>query len=153
MTKSARAKAFLAWSLAALPLAGPAAAVVCTVPGSRPTIQAAVDDGGCTEIVLSAQTYAESVAIPRSLVLHGPAAGGARLAGSLVATGYTVLALSHLAIESGCPDPPLLAKAGAKIEGQAVDVRRSPGLACPGPLFADGFESGNLGAWSTAIPP
>ena len=47
-------------------------AAVCTVPSTpHPTIQDAVDDLICTEVVLTAQTFVEAVAIDRSLELRG----------------------------------------------------------------------------------
>ena len=43
----------------------------CTVPGSHPTIQAAVDDVACESIALTATDYAETVIVTRSLTLTG----------------------------------------------------------------------------------
>jgi hypothetical protein len=56
--------------LTAMP--GVALAVTCQVPADRPTIQAAVDDPACTDIVLVSQVYTESVSITRSLLMFGP---------------------------------------------------------------------------------
>ena len=54
-----------------------ATAAVCTVPSApHPTIQEAVDDVGCTEIVIAAGTYAESVGIDRSLTVSGASTTG-----------------------------------------------------------------------------
>ena len=54
---------------------GEALAVTCTVPGSHPTIQAAVNDGSCSTINVAPGTYPENVIIPRSLILNGAQAG------------------------------------------------------------------------------
>ena len=58
--------------LAVMVCTGTAAADVCTVPSApHPTLQAAVDDAYCAEIVLAAQTFVESVVVARDLTLRG----------------------------------------------------------------------------------
>lgn len=53
-----------------------AQAAVCKVPDmAHPTIQKAVDDAACTDIVLGAQVYTEQVSIGRSLTLRGAGPG------------------------------------------------------------------------------
>ena len=52
-----------------------AAGPVCTVPGTYATIQAAVNDAGCTTINVAAGTYTENVTIPRALILNGAKVG------------------------------------------------------------------------------
>lgn len=47
----------------------------CNVPSDYPTIQAAVNDVGCTTISVAAGTYAESLTIARPVDLRGPNAG------------------------------------------------------------------------------
>ena len=47
----------------------------CNVPADYATIQAAVNDAGCTTINVSPGTYAENVSIPRAVTLRGPNAG------------------------------------------------------------------------------
>jgi hypothetical protein len=52
-----------------------AALAVCTVPGSHPTIQSAVNDPTCATINVAAGTYNEQVQINRTLTLRGAQAG------------------------------------------------------------------------------
>ncbi|MFZ0545582.1 MAG: choice-of-anchor Q domain-containing protein [Candidatus Promineifilaceae bacterium] len=47
------------------------AAGVCAVPGTHPTIQAAVFDTGCTTINVAAGTFGETVSITRSVTIIG----------------------------------------------------------------------------------
>lgn len=85
--------AVMAVSLA-LGLFGPTVALAtvggptCFVPGDYSTIQAAIDDAGCTTINVAAGTYPEHVNIYRSLVLNGANAGtagnGVRLPESVI---------------------------------------------------------------------
>jgi hypothetical protein len=56
-----------AFSLIAIPLQ----ATVCNVPADHPTIQSAVNDPSCTEIVVAPGTYPENVMINRQLTLSG----------------------------------------------------------------------------------
>ena len=57
-----------------------AAGPTCTVPGTYSTIQAAVNDPGCTTInVVAPGSYSESVTIGRPLTLNGPNAGASAL--------------------------------------------------------------------------
>lgn len=62
-----------------LAVGGRALAVVggptCNVPTDYSTIQAAVNDNGCTTIKVAAGTYSENVTIGRSLTLKGSKAG------------------------------------------------------------------------------
>src|SRR5437762_1942189 len=48
---------------------------VCNVPADYATIQAAINDAGCTTINVAAGVYAEQVQIPRTLTLNGARAG------------------------------------------------------------------------------
>src|SRR5688572_22770565 len=54
---------------------GTAWAAPCTVPGTHPTIQAAVNDVACDPIDVAPGNYPENVVIPRSLTLNGAQAG------------------------------------------------------------------------------
>src|SRR6267142_4761853 len=48
---------------------------ICSVPGDYSTIQAAVNDPGCTTINVAAGTYVENVTINRTVTLNGAQAG------------------------------------------------------------------------------
>jgi hypothetical protein len=67
---------------------GTAEAATCNVPADYTTIQEAVNVPGCTTVNVAAGTYAESVNIPRAVILNGPNAGskgsGARGAEAIV---------------------------------------------------------------------
>jgi nitrous oxidase accessory protein NosD len=131
--------------------AGPIAAAVCSVPSAaHGTIQAAVDDSGCTEIQLQAGTYAEAVVIPRSLTLRGDAGGGTLIEGQVLATAGQ-LEISDLDINGlgSTYSEALGSSGGAEVSALNVVVRN--GMA-ESPLFADGFESADTSAWSTATP-
>ncbi len=139
-----------------LALASPLRAQTCTVPGSHATIQEAIDDPACTTITLSAQTYAESIVIPRSLTLAGPGAGGAIVQGLvLVAGAGTQVTLQDLRVENGCFPSALRTVSGAEVIGTNLEVERLAALPCPPPpgsIFADGFEPGDTSAWSATVP-
>ncbi len=122
---------------------GMALAVTCQVPSDRPTIQAAVDDATCTDIVLQNQIYAESVSIDRSLLLFGPAGGNAVIRGAVSVEGNSVLAmLADFSIENGCSAPGLAAMQSAEIQAEGVAVQSSAQFGCNDGqvLFSNGFE-------------
>ncbi len=133
-------------------------AAVCTVPsGSYPTIQSAVDDPGCTEILLAAQTFVEPVVIARDLIMSGASSSATVLEGRVVVEGATTQAeLHHLTVDAsapavaGCYPVALLARGGAELAAHAVVVVNGGGDACA--IFRDGFESGDTAAWSTTMP-
>lgn len=131
----------------------PVVAVICSVPGTYPTIQEAVDDLACTQVDLADQTYAESVLIPRSLTVAGT--GASIIEGRVLALGLgTQLDLVDLTIQNGCSPEALEVERGAQAQGTNLTVVRSGALPCPAfaGLFADGFESGDTSAWSTTVP-
>ncbi len=132
-------------------LTSPLHAQNCTVPGSHATIQEAIDDKTCVTITLSAQVYAESIVIPRSLTLAGPAAGGAIVQGLVMMAGSgTEVGLQDLRVENGCVPNALRTISGATMTATNLEVERSAALPCPETadfIFADGFESGGTTAW------
>ena len=134
----------------------PLAAQTCTVPGSHATIQEAADDPSCAIVDLAAQTYPESIVIRRSLTLAGPGSGGAVVQGLVLISGATTEAtLQDLRVENGCIPDALRTSGGAKLTGENMEVERSSTLPCPltaDTIFANGFESGNTGAWSNTSP-
>ncbi len=135
-------------------LSPPLLAQTCTVPGSHLRIQAAIYDPTCTTITLAAQTYAESLEVFRSVSLAGPAAGGAVIQGQIRAVGSTTqVTLQDLQVENGCTPNALLPVDGAWITGVNLRVEQSVAQPCPpSPLiFRDGFESGDISAWSGVV--
>lgn len=127
---------------------------VCSVPSvAHASIQAAVDDAACTEIVLAAQVFSESVAVSRSLVLRGDSSATTVIKGRVTVTGDTTeAALQNLQVDGGgCFSVALDVGGGAQVTSQQdVVVINAAGGECP--IFLDGFESGNTSAWSSTSP-
>ena len=141
-----------------LPCAPPVAADVCQVPsGTYPTIQAAVGAPICTEIVLAAQTFEESVVIARNLVIGGASAATTVIEGRLlVQGGSTVVSLEDLTVNgsasgvAGTFTEALHVADGAELSGSNIVVLNA--MIDQRSIFDDGFESGNTTAWSTTVP-
>ena len=134
--------------------ASSALADVCVVPSApHPTVQAAVDDAACTEIVLLAQVIAESVAISRSLLLRGGSSATTAILGQVTVTGNsTEVTLQDLKVDGGgCSPVALDVAGGAQVTSQSdiVVVNTTEG---PCPIFANGFESGDTYGWSRTVP-
>jgi hypothetical protein len=127
---------------------------VCSVPSvPHPTVQAAVDDAACTEIVLAAQVLAESVAVSRSLLLRGDSSATTVILGQVTVTGDTTeVTLQDLQVDGGgCFSVALDVGGGAQVTSQQdVVVTNAAGEECP--IFLDGFESGDTSAWSNTVP-
>jgi len=121
----------------------PAAAATCNVPSTpHPTIQAAIDDVGCTEIVVAAGTFTETPLIDRTLSLEGAGSDQSFIQGLVeVSAGTVELNGLHIAAVNEA----LWAHSGAEVSGFDLEVVN--GLV-ETPLFADGFEDGTTGAWS-----
>jgi len=133
----------------------PVVAITCTVPGSHPTIQGAVNDPACTQIDLADQAYSESISVSRPLTIRGPGAGTATLEGWVRVVGSTTLVtLENLQVRNGCQPEALSVAAGAQVESTGLKVVRSAALPCPEltTIFTDGFESGDTSAWSFTVP-
>lgn len=130
-------------AVASLGFASVGAAGNCTVPGTHPTIQAAIDDPGCATIDLLPQTYFEHLEIDRSLTLAGPPGNGAMVQGQVNLTGIsTVVALSDFSIVSGCESGTLRVVGGSEMTGSGLSVLFSSSEPCaPGLLYLDGFEN------------
>ena len=132
-------------------------AEVCQVPsGTHPTIQAAVDDGDCTEIVLAAQLFVESVLIPRGVTIRGSSQSTSTIAGQVtVQGGTTQVTLEDLTVDAtvqgvgGTVDTALQAAGGAELITNSVVVRNS--AVDLWTVFMDGFESGDTSAWSATV--
>jgi hypothetical protein len=124
----------------------------CAVPSAgHATIQAAVDDPGCDPVLLSNQSYAESVVIGRSVTVQGVGSAASVIRGQVRVTAGTV-ALDALAVDTSAPaqagryQEALLTEGGARVSGSdLVVIHRAL-------LFGDGFETGTTGAWSGVAP-
>lgn len=127
---------------------------ICNVPSNpHPTIQSAVDDLACTEVVLADQTFEESVSVDRDLQIRGVSRPTTVIEGRMVITGAsTAVVIEDLTIDgtapsvAGCFKQALVSKDGAEVQASAVVVLNGDGDGCL--LFRDGFESGDTGAWS-----
>ena len=136
------------WSLAA----------VCSVPSAPyPTIQSAVDDATCAEVVLAPGIFAESVTVSRNLRLSGASNGTTVIEGQLtVQGGSTEVDLEDLTIDSsvagvaGVHGEALRVEGGAEVIGADIIARNA--VFDPLAVFSDGFESGDTSEWSATIP-
>ena len=95
----------------------------------------------------------ENVVVTRDFDLAGAGSGATTVKGRLVATGATThFAVASLALAgalaSGCTPPLLDVRDGAQTSAgpDLVVALTTEGSPCI--LFADGFESGSLTAWS-----
>lgn len=137
---------------------GAAFAAVCNVPSApHPMIQDAVDDISCTEIVLGAQIFEESVTIHRSLEVRGASSTTTIIEGRVVVEGApTQVTLRDLTVDgsapsvAGCFIEALVAEGGALLRANAVIVVNGDGEACL--LFRDGFETGDTSVWGSVTP-
>lgn len=128
---------------------------VCNVPsGPHPSIQAAVDDVACTEVVLAAQTFEESVSVDRDLQIRGVSSATTLIEGRMVITGAsTAVLIEDLTIDgsapavAGCFSEALVSEGGAGVQASAIIVLNGDGDGCL--LFGDGFESGGTEEWSS----
>lgn len=139
----------------------PASAATCDVPSAPyPTVGAALRDLSCSPIQLAAGIYPENVLVERSVVLQGAGSSASFLEGYLLATGATAsVTLASLRVDgtaagvAGCWDGLVSVTGGAEVvTGPDVVVLQtsSGGTGCR--LFADGFESGGVLAWSVHAP-
>lgn len=140
-------------------LCGPVPIVLaadCAVPGDRPTIQDALADYGCDPINLADQIYSESILIERAVAIVGPVQV-AEIAGGVEVNGAgTQARLEAVRVDNGCSPQALISTDEGRVEGDRLEVVRTEGGPCPDVvidlLFADGFESGNVDAWSGSNP-
>ena len=125
----------------------PAEAVTCTVPSApHPTIQAAIDDVGCTDIVVAAGAFQEAVTIARDVSVQGAGSSQTYVQGGAeVSAGTVSLTGMHLSAAGEALD----AHSGAEVSG--FDLVVVNGTVEP-PLFADGFEDGTTDAWAATSP-
>lgn len=135
-----------------------APAAPCPVPtGSHPTIQDAVDDLACTDIVLGAQVYPESASVDRSLAITGAGPASTTIAGRLAINGGgVVVSVTEVTVDAshpsvaGCFGQAIDVGGGARMTGTNVVGINGGGDACL--IFGDGFEDGTTGAWFITVP-
>jgi hypothetical protein len=87
-SKIAGFAALLALALTAGPLTGSASAAACNVPGTKATVQEAIDDGSCDPIVVAAGTFNGSFVVNRGVTILGAGAGQTVLAGTTGSTTF-----------------------------------------------------------------
>ncbi|RLE20598.1 MAG: hypothetical protein DRJ50_10490 [Actinobacteria bacterium] len=138
--------------LVALAGPSPAGAQSCSVPsGSYPTIQAAIDDPSCAQVLLAAQTFSESVSISRDVTVDGDSSSTTVIEGQVTVSGGTVV-LQDMRIDTSTPElaglfsEGLAVSGGAQVSGSDLVVRNAS------MLFGDGFESGDTTLWSRTVP-
>lgn len=139
----------------------PTSAGTCNVPSpGQPTVGAAVRDTSCTTIQLAPGSFPENVVVDRTLALQGAGSGASSLEGYLAAAGSgSSVTLAALTVDgtaegvAGCWNGLLSVSAGAEVvAGPDVVVLQSGMVGQTCRLFADGFESGGLLAWSAQVP-
>jgi hypothetical protein len=135
-----------------------AGAAVCNVPsGSYPTIQEAVDDLTCTQVVIAAGTFVEAVEVDRTLEITGASSTATVVEGRIAVSGAGVeLILGSLKVDAsapsvaGCFPEAVDVSGGTEVTGNDLVAINGDGSACL--IFGDGFEIGNTGAWATTVP-
>jgi len=134
-------------------IAAPLWAANCWVPSNDyPTIQLAVNDLTCSEIILAEGFHHGEVVIDRSLSMTGDSQDTTAIVGTLTVQGETTeVAFNDFHIE--VPEPGLPFN-GLVVVGSAK-VITSGGTLFVGVtdfLFVDGFESGDTSRWSATTP-
>ena len=133
---------------------------VCTVPsGGYPTIAAALADATCDPIQIAAGSYTTNLSITRDVTLTGAGSASTTIAGWVGVSGAaTDAVLNALRIDattatsSLCYASGLDVRGGAKAGGVDLVVVGRPTPITPCSPFSDGFETGDLSAWSTYLP-
>ena len=114
--------------------------------GSSPTIQAAISDASCTEILVGGGTYTESEVIARDLSLRGAASALTLIQGQVqVEAGTVAIEALSIQTETGLFTDALRVSSGADVSGVGLVVINGGAESLV--LFADGFESGDLSGW------
>lgn len=126
----------------------------CTVPGTHPTIQEAIDNDTCTTISLPQSYYAESIEIDRDLNIEGNPSGVSLLGGRMSIVGDASVDTENFEILSSCTGALVTIEGTASFQSEDFAAAQGGVHGCPelGLLFADGFESGNTSAWSSTTP-
>jgi len=121
---------------------------------------AAVRDVACTTIQLAAGSYPENVVVARDVAVEGAGSGPSIVTGAIEVSGAASdVTLAGLSLDgtaagvAGCWTSLLRTTGGARLES-IEDVRVTNSGISSGPcrLFADGFESAGMLAWSNRAP-
>ena len=138
--------------LVALAGPSPAWAQTCPVPSpSYPTIQAAIDDPSCIEVLLAAQTFVESVSISRDVTVQGDSSTTTVIEGQVTVSGGTVV-LQGMRIDTSTPALAGLFSDGLSVSGGAQVGGLDLVVFNRAMLFGDGFETGDTTCWSVTVP-
>ena len=138
-----------------------AAASPCSVPTiAHPTLGAAVRDVACTTIQLAVGSFPENVVLARDLAIEGAGSGLSLVAGPIEIVGAgSDVTLAGLSLDgtaagvAGCWPSLLRTTGGARLEAsEDVGVTNSGISSGACRLFADGFESAGMLAWSDRVP-
>jgi len=138
--------------------AAPARAQVCHVPGGVPTVQLAVSNPSCAQVVLAAGSYDESVVVSRTLTITGAGTASTELRRPLAVTGAgTTVTAGGFAIDLGgsCHPASLVVQNGARVlvpAGNTLPIRADSVPSAPCRLFDDDFESASTQLWSATVP-
>ena len=138
--------------------AGTSWAAECQVPSApHPTLQSAVSDLACTEIVLASRAFRESVTLDRDLTLSGTSSSATIIEGQVVVDGATTqVTINDLKVDAsassvtGCFNEALVAQGGAQISAYDAAVINGGIDGCV--LFGDSFDTGETSAWSSTHP-
>ncbi|MFV2073465.1 MAG: hypothetical protein ACC742_12540 [Thermoanaerobaculales bacterium] len=129
---------------------------VCSVPSApHPAIQAAVDDAGCTEIVLAARVFAESVTVSRTVLLRVGSSATTVIEGQVTVTGdTTVLSLQDLQVDGGgCSYSALEVAGGAQVTSQQdVVVTNGPEESVPSSREAESVPACECRLLAASMP-
>ena len=126
---------------------------------SYSTLAAALADITCEPIQVAAGTLVENVAVTRSVSIVGAGSAATTVVGWIAVRGAaTTFVLDALRLDATSATAELCHASGLDVRGGAhasgsdlVVVGRPASTAACG-FFADGFESGDLAAWSSQRP-
>jgi hypothetical protein len=130
-------------------VATPALCATCIVQSSSyPSVQSAVDNPSCTEIILTSGVFAGPVTIGRTLEIRGASSDRTRIVGKItVQGGATTATLTGftIAVSSDPPNDGLVVTGGAEVTPDDLVIKTIDYI------FFDGFDSGNTTAWSSTV--
>jgi hypothetical protein len=106
----------------------------CLVPSEYPSLQAAVNDGTCSAVLIEQAAVIGGAVIDRTISINGRAESGSRILGPLEISGAgTEAVLSQLHVDvsvpdlAGCFDRAIYVSSGASAKMFAVKASNAPG--------------------------